>query len=240
MPKHSTILQVHELLHPSRMGIYNVRCNNDPRKALEVYRWNVQLGSAFQEVLAITEVILRNALDAELRRWNSTQPTTSGGNYSAEWLISAARPLNAMMKNAAKTAHKHAEEAEADRDPGHARKGAAITHDDLLAQLTFGTWPKLLPQPGTDPAETTRRNILWNQALHNAFPHESNPKIIADRVRRLHKLRNRVAHMEPLLDLNVTARHRDALRLLGAISPAARDWCAGFSRVPEIARQRPI
>ena len=29
------------------------------------------------------------------------------------------------------------------------RKGAPINHDDILAQITFGVWPKLLPTKDT-------------------------------------------------------------------------------------------
>lgn len=56
----------------------------------------------------------------------------------------------------------------------------------------------------------------------------------------MHGLRNRVSHMEPLLGVNITARHNDALRILAAISPEVRDCCAGMSTVIEIRRKCPI
>ncbi|QQZ19171.1 MULTISPECIES: hypothetical protein [Rhodococcus] len=46
--------------------------------------------------------------------------------------------------------------------------------------------------------------------------------------------------MEPLLGVNITARHNDALRILAAISPEVRDCCAGMSTVIEIRRKCPI
>ncbi|MEU7139746.1 hypothetical protein ABZ942_09890 [Nocardia sp. NPDC046473] len=74
MPKHATIVAVNKHLHPVRLATYSKRCGNDPFKALELYKWNLQLSAAFQQVLAIAEVALRNAIDDQLRTWNATQP----------------------------------------------------------------------------------------------------------------------------------------------------------------------
>ncbi|MGB7365164.1 MAG: hypothetical protein WA931_19230 [Rhodococcus sp. (in: high G+C Gram-positive bacteria)] len=251
MPKHATILAVNKLLHPVRLATYASRCGNDPYRALELYKWNLQLSASFQQVLAVTEVALRNAIDEQLRTWNALQPhhtpssvlAQPNGSHGQHWLLDPARPLNSLTRDSRRTARKHAEEAEGTRDPAHPRKGAPITHDDILAQLTFGVWPKLLPTKDSADSNYRGRRILWQQALRHAFPYSvSDPDgyIIADRAGRLHGLRNRVSHMEPLLGVNITARHNDALRLLGTISPEARDWCAGMSTVIEIRRKCPI
>ncbi|RMB70296.1 hypothetical protein AYK61_26420 [Rhodococcus sp. SBT000017] len=79
--------------------------------------------------------------------------------------------------------------------------------------------------------------------MRHAFPHNTNDPnryIVADRAARLHGLRNRVSHMELLLEVNIVARHNDALRLLAAISPQVRDWCAGMSTVIETRKKCPI
>ncbi|MFI6211990.1 hypothetical protein ACIBCD_08330 [Nocardia brasiliensis] len=245
MPKHATIIAVNRYLHPVRLATYSARCGNDPFQALELYKWNLQLSAAFQQVLAITEVALRNAINDALRTWNAVQPhhTHSGATHSADWLLDPARPLNSMTRDSRRTAGRHAFEAEGGRDAGHPRKGATVTHDDMLAQITFGVWPKLLPTQNVSDANHRARSILWNQALRYGFPHNTNDPdgfILADRAGRLHGLRNRVSHMEPLFNVNIVARHNDALRLLGAISPEVRDWCSGLSRVIEVRRQCPI
>lgn len=245
MPKRQTIIAVNQHLHPVRLSTYTSRCGNDPLQALELYKWNLQLSSAFQQVLAVTEVALRNAIDAQLRTWNATQPRRSPavGMHSREWLSDPARPLNSMTSASRKTAEKHAQEAVDARHLAHPRQGAAVTHDDLLSQITFGVWTKTLPTGDHKDKNYRARRVLWTQALRHAFPHSVNDPdgyIVAGRASRLHGLRNRVSHMEPLLDVNVTARHNDALRLLGAISPEVRDWCSGMSRVIEVNRACPI
>ncbi|MFI6171085.1 hypothetical protein ACIBCN_30200 [Nocardia sp. NPDC051052] len=244
MPKHATIVAVNKHLHPVRLATYSKRCGNDPFQALELYKWNLQLSAAFQQVLAITEVALRNAIDDQLRTWNATQPhhTDVGLTHSRDWLLDPARPLNSMTRDSRRTAGKHALEADGGRGVGHPRKGAAVTHDDILAQITFGVWTKLLPTHDTGDANYRARQVLWRQALRHGFPHNTTDPdgfILAARAGRLHGLRNRVSHMEPLLNVNIVARHNDALRLLGAISPEVRDWCSGLSRVVELRRQCP-
>jgi len=245
MPKHATIVAVNKHLHPVRLATYSAYCGNDPFRALELYKWNLQLSAAFQQVLAITEVALRNAINEQLRLWNATQPhhTHPGVTHSPDWLVDPARPLNSMTRDSRRSARKHAEEADDDRDPLHPRKGVPVNHDDMLAQITFGVWTKLLPTSDTADTNYRGRQILWQEALQHAFPHRGDDPdgyIVASRAGRLHGLRNRVSHMEPLLNVNITARHNDALRLLGAISPEVRDWCSGLSSVIEVRRKCPI
>lgn len=253
LPTHATIVEINRFLHPVRMAPYLAKCRNDPRLTLELYRWNVQLAAAFQEVLAITEVTMRNSIDAQLRTWNAAQPShpQTGVLYNENWLDAAARPLNGLVGNAKRAARDRSIEADADRASLHPRKGDPPTHDDVLAQITFGVWLKLLPSNEyDDPADKKHalyvgREILWREALTHAFPYATDPTghHVTKRVTYLRGLRNRVAHMESLLALtptDITTRHNNALRLLGTISPAVRDWCSGVSRVQEVARACPV
>lgn len=52
-----------------------------------LYVWQVGICSAWYEVLAYVEMIVRHALDTELRKWNTTK-----GN-GPEWLSNPATPL---------------------------------------------------------------------------------------------------------------------------------------------------
>ncbi|GAA1469341.1 hypothetical protein [Microbacterium thalassium] len=243
MPQSETTALIATSLHVSRFGTYATAAGGDMDLALRLYLWNVQLAGAFHSSLGLLEVILRNAIDAELRTWNAAQPKADGGTHAPEWLIDPARPLNSMTANARRTAEANAVRARAARPRSHPRKTAPITHDDILAQLTFGVFVRLLPAPDATDKHSRAREVLWSQALVNAFPgsrDDPDGLVVADRAARLHALRNRVAHMEPLLAVNATARHRDAVRLVGAINPALQGWFAGVSTVREVARARPV
>ena len=54
----------------------------------------------------------------------------------------------------------------------------------------------------------------------------------------LRALRSRVAHQETLINVNVIAYNRMAIRLLKAIDNTVGDWYANLSRVPQIAKRR--
>lgn len=245
----TTTQQVTRLIGPARLAPYLSAAGGDPDEALALYLWNMKLASAFQEVLGFVEVSVRNAIDVQLQQWNVTRgvdPTTSTP-FPAEWTTNPAPPLRGLIKTALGSARTHATHARDNRPPTHHRKAAPITHDDVLAQLSFSVWPKLLP-----PAAKALSGApnLWSAALVNAFPNaaaSTTSQVLAvpavtlvhDRLSRLVSLRNRVAHVEPLLEVNVTARLTDSLQVLGYMSPPARDWCAGISRVTAVNAARP-
>ncbi len=239
----------------ARLTPYLLVTGSDLSAALRLYRWNIELAGAMYEALGIAEIFLRNAIDTQLRSWNAAQPThpTRGITYNHEWVKTPAAPLwgvlNPRRRGAPGNYSTYGDalrRAEKDRDaraPGHRRHGHAVDHDDVVAHLTFGTWNVLLPRkdpsttpPGLKPAPQAR---LWNEALHQAFPHHSDPAVVKFWVERLHSIRNRVAHMEPLLDIDAMGYHRTVARLLKAIDPALTDWYTANSRVPEVWRRRP-
>ena len=84
---------------------------------------------------------------------------------------------------------------------------------------------------------------MWSDAVSKAFPHINDPdgSITFWRVAHLHNLRNRVSHMEPLLNVDVRGIiSNDAFALLASIDPVLRDWVSGSNRVPVLLKQRPV
>lgn len=231
-------------LHVVRFGTYMAAAGNDQHKAVALYRWNLQLASALFETLTLTEVVLRNAMDAQLKIWNSRQHDRTGVLHPAEWTTDAARPLRSLTRNACENAHRAASTARAGRPHTHPRKYAAISHDDMIAQLTFGVFVRLLPTPDQADKNFRARHILWTQALRHAFPntscHDPDGYGAFGRADRLRTLRNRVAHAEPLLSVNPLHRLRDAGRLLASIDHTTAGWVMGISRVARVANQRPL
>jgi len=238
----------------ARFATYLAATNSDVVAALRLYRWNIEMSGALSEALGIAEVFLRNAVDAQLRIWNAAQPPRQGTTYNHEWVRTPAKPLYAILNPRQKKgggrhystysdARDRAEKDRNARQPGHRRHSHPVDHDDVVAHITFGTWNRLLPRKDTSTTPTglkpPAQAKLWADALHHAFPHHQNPAVIKFWVERLHSIRNRVAHMEPLLDADPMSYHRTVARLLGAIDPHLRDWYTSISRIPEVCRQRP-
>ena len=239
----------------ARLSTYLAATGSDVGAALGLYRWNIELAGAMYEALGVAEVFLRNAVDAQLRVWNAAQPphTGRGITYNHEWVKTPAAPLWGVLNprrrggagnySAYLDAYQRAEKDRDARTPGHRRHGHAVDHDDVVAHLTFGTWNVLLPRKNSSTAppglKPRPQATLWNAALQYAFPNHPDPAVIKFWVERLHSIRNRVAHMEPLLDIDPMGYHRTVARLLKAIDPALTDWYTANSRIPEVWRRRP-
>lgn len=141
-------------------------------------------------------------------------------------------------------ARKRADKDLRDRVAGHARHEVPVSHDDVLAHITFGLWKELLPnhQPGAGNAtENANRKRLWDEALQKAFPGETDPDGVVTfwRVAHLHRLRNRVSHLEPHLRVDVKDAMNEAFELIRSIDLDVTNWVTGVSRVAEILKERP-
>ncbi|GGM38649.1 Abi family protein [Promicromonospora citrea] len=234
----------------ARFAPYLGRAAGDADRAFELYQWNSRLTGATHEALGHVEVALRNALDARLRTWNAVQPPAPQhgvASYSSNWLEVPAAPLYGLLNTVRhgrrhstylRAARRAAESREA-RGSGHPRSSAPVTHDDLVANLMFGTWVTLLPDSTAHASRRRAQQTMWQAAIRHAFPYHQDPGVIHFWVSRLHRLRNRVAHHEPLIGVDVLAYHRTMVRLLRAIDPVLGDWFSGASPVPALLRSRP-
>ncbi|WP_258184308.1 hypothetical protein [Microbacterium foliorum] len=243
MPAPQPRTRILDALHRSRMEPYLVAAHHNEKRALSLYRWHTELTAAVQAVLGIAEVVLRNTIDRELQGWNNNQT-----NGTRSWLLAEpASPLRSLSAGKRKEALERAQKAADRRPAGHRRHGLPVTHDDVLAHITFGLWKELLPNhlPGAaDPSNSTvnaNREFLWTDCLEAAFPNEADAdgRITFWRVAHLHLLRNRVSHMEPLLDVDVADRIQEALALVRSIDRDVANWVSGANRVPVILRDRP-
>lgn len=234
-------MEVIEGLSLARMRPYLQRCGGNYKETLDLYRWHGELTAAVQTVLGNTEVILRNAIDYQLQIWNQTQrPVVSS------WLLEEpAAPLRSLTAAKRKDALRRAR-AQATHRPGtHPRFSQPVTHDDVLAQVMFAMWRDLLPNhlPDANPDALPNRNRarLWEEALRYAFPHVDDPdgSVTFWRVAHLHRLRNRVSHVEPLLDIDVKAQISEAFDLVASINPVIAAWLTGISKVSATLAKQP-
>lgn len=227
-------------LHWSRMKPYLDAASQNKKKALALYQWHGELTAAVQEVLGITEVLLRNAIDRALQDWNNARLGTT-----SSWLLyEPATPLRSLSRGKRRSAYGRAVKESSERDPAHPRHGATVTHDDVLAQLMFGLWKDLLPNHKPEAGNNTEnanRERLWEDALEAAFPnvHDPDGSETFWRVAHLHQLRNRVSHMEPLLNINVNRSLEDAFNLVQSIDDDIAAWVSGGSRVAAVMKRKP-
>jgi hypothetical protein len=220
-------------LSAPRLAPYLSATHGNLRDALRLYDWNVELSGAFYESLHQFEVVLRNALDEELCAWNAMQTNPSTGSpHSRDWLMDPSHLLLRLTRDDIPKAQQRARSAV--RRAG--QRGRRPGHSDVLAQLSFGTWRFLLPD--NDPG----RQLLWQQALDKAFPLRAcTPQDLVQHVDGIHKLRNRIAHLEPLLDSAIVADRFASMRVVtAAIDPIAETWILSRQRITPLLRKKPL
>ncbi|MDT3396139.1 hypothetical protein RKE29_05705 [Streptomyces sp. B1866] len=105
--------------------------------------------------------------------------------------------------------------------------GIVPADGDIIAQLSFGFWRYLLASRYT--------HTLWMDALRHAFPHlvPQDLGTVERPVHRLHLLRNRIAHLEPVFANNIGLDVQDMTAVLGYLCPRTQAWFGG-TRVPRL------
>jgi hypothetical protein len=213
-PSHLNTLR--ERLTSERLSSYDRETCGRHAEALNLYEWNTAISAAFYASLQGFEVVLRNALDRELICWHTAHKRP--GN----WYDDPARVLDI---------RRHQDIAEARRRIRVLRRPA--TPGRIVSELSLGFWRSLL--------SSRYEQSLWTPALRRAFPglRPQRRRDIADRVTRLHLLRNRLAHHEPIHRRDLAADYSDLLFVVGAICPRAQAWIDQTSTVGKILSQRP-
>ncbi|GIH69232.1 hypothetical protein [Sphaerimonospora thailandensis] len=196
-----------EILSQERFAPYLSACGGDPSTALRLYAWNTEISGALLGPFQGFEVVLRNALDRELRShfgrvdwWNSASIRLTP--HAVDKIQEAARP---------------------------SRRRPAPTPGDVVSSLSLGFWESLLA------ASNNYETHLWRPALRRAFPGYSGLRgPLHDDVYNLRALRNRIAHCEPIHARHLAADYQTLLRVLGYVSPEAARCIDRFSRMKEV------
>ncbi len=187
-----------------RMSTYRKVASNDDH-AWALYRWNVELSAAVAPLAADLEVALRNAIHERL--------CVRFGRE--DWWASRDLLLDDITaKMLAKVVQKHHKDIVADKvGPGK-----------VVADATLGVWVNLLGRGGHSALGRTvdYETRLWRPALRFAFSigtftksgRERRPARaqVHSRAVLFQRLRNRIAHHEPILN--------------GIRHPVTNDWVA--------------
>lgn len=110
-----------------------------------------------------------------------------------------------------------------------ANEGKAVTPDRIIAELSFGFWVAILAP--------RYENSLWRPALRKAFPNRPKRverKDIHKSINALRRLRNRVAHHEPILDRDLAHDYQQIARILGWSCRHTAEWIEAQSRFADV------
>lgn len=229
---------VESWLSVPQFAVYLHAADHDRRAALALYEWNALVATVFHHDLAHVEVDLRNAYDRAL--------CVAAPDCGTHWVFEPARHFPPQRHKAANGRYYDANEtsrkliAEAirnacpQRTAGRSDPGEAVRRPSpgkVIAEPSFGFWRYL--------SVRRQHDSLWIPHLHKAFRPGTSRNAVDRPISRLHTLRNRVAHHEPLFTIDLAGRHRDLLTLAGLISPELAAYISENSGWPKLMATRP-
>ena len=201
------IRAIERSLSPERLSSYLPLANGDRPKALFLYQHNTALSEALYTPLQGLEVGLRNACDIQLvKLLGESWYDNRHGIFQ--------HPLTEMIERAGRSL---------------VSDGKNISGGRMVSELSFGFWVAILAP--------RYENHLWRPALRKAFPNR--PRGIERRdihksVNALRRLRNRVAHHEPILHRDLGHDHHQIIQLLRWTCETTATWIADQSRFPKV------
>ena len=206
--------EIVENLSANRLKTYRTRLSAAPHglptpEAVKAYFLLNDISQHFFVPLQLVEVALRNRINDHV--------TNNKGK--AHWYDSV--PATLKTKDAVIRAKALAKEEVPQPTP-----------DDIVCRLTFGFWANLLDAPHRDSAKPD--HFIWDQhgfkKVFRGAPAGLRVGVVADRLKRLSSLRNRLFHHEPIWKLTrVTSlasainamelHYSELVEVLGWISP---------------------
>ncbi len=197
-----------------RLAPYRDEADGSIAAAVKLYEWNAAMSAALWQDIGHLEVLLRNAMHDQLTAWNIAHY----GN--PRWYDDPGNLLAAHRREDIAMARSRLARANKPDDPGR-----------IVAELSFGFWRYL--------ASAQYDRTLWRDALHQGFPGRKRSRLY-DHLVRLHALRNRLAHHEPIHHVPLRRRHDEILTIAGWINPVLRGWVERQSQTPTVLDQRPV
>jgi len=216
----ATIDAVRASLSSARIATYEQAAkviSGDDMSALVLYAWNAQVSGALLAPLHVCEVVIRNAVaDALEAVYGSRWP------WSANFERSLPDPAMGYSSR---------------KDLQSARRSAPTT-GKLIPELKFIFWQKMFTSRYDDR--------LWDHHLQRILPNMDVMKTIVERraliyndLEQLRKLRNRIAHHEPVFTRVLADDYQKILRLVRYRCAATADWLDQNQTASEMIADRP-
>jgi hypothetical protein len=207
-------------LSAPRVGTYEAATQGTPQlpSALALYAWNAQVAAAMLAPLHLCEVVIRNAVsDAISSVYGNNWPWSPGFEKS--------------LPNPAKG-------YKARQDLVTARNGKT-TVGKVIPDLKFVFWQTLF---------TSRFDSrLWEPHLVAVMPHLDPSKNVAQsrlliyqELEQLRKLRNRIAHHEPVFQRNLADDLQKAHDLIAFRCPVTAQWMDSHQKAAQLIAQKPV
>lgn len=166
------------IMTTARMNRYLTACGGNSRKAMTLYRKNLQLTQELFTVISCFEVALRNAIDNKC-------VTILGNN----WLRNGASTSGIFDNGRCRLTKQNINEA--------IGKLHIYNHYKLVAELGFGFWRFMFAQNQYNATNRILLQIFPSKPISTAAIQYNNTYIF-NQLAKLNDIRNRMAHHEPI------------------------------------------
>lgn len=208
---------IRTVLSAPRSSTYVAATGGDTAKAVDLYGWNARISAALMLPSHFAEVSTRNAVSDALSTvygpqwpWDNT--------FEKSLPCPDGRPYNPQ------------------RDLCQTRRRESTT-GKVIAELKFAFWQGML---------TARHDVrIWNHQILTLFPNaagmtaEQLRRRIYDDLEAIRKLRNRIAHHEPIFSRNLGDDLMRILELIELRSTPTADWVFAMEEASSVLAERP-
>ena len=217
------------IISAQRMRKYLVACGGDTKKAMTLYRYNLELSKEMFTVISCFEVALRNRIDNVLvnhlgNEWLKDS-ILRGGIFNVDTRVANTKKIIEKAYNGL-------------------LKDGKYSHHKLLAEMEFGIWKYMYAAP---------QYALTGNVLLDVFPNKPKTTVniqfdnsyVFRELDYINKLRNRIAHHEPIcfnknqnLDLTyVKNRHSRMIWLLQWMNIDSASLLYGLDQKDKIVKK---
>ena len=207
------------IISEPRFATYLKATANDRERALELYEWNLRISAAFVVPLQVCEVATRNGVAEAIGLIHGENWPWSNGFRRSLPKPKRGRDYNPESDLAQVAAHQP-------------------TSGKVVAELRFAFWEKLFTV-GQD-------HRLWLPHFREVFPGAPDGLTIPEararafrEIQAIRKLRNRIAHHEPIFKRALVADYRRIVEMIGWRSRIAADWVDRIQMVTQLIPQIP-
>ena len=199
---------------PERLSTYRAHVGGDLDAAVRLYEWNASASAAFWLDIGHVEVLVRNAMHRQLSVW------TISHHGHHRLCDDPGRVLTPHHREDIATARRRLDRAGKQDDPGR-----------IVAELGFGFWRYMLA--------SHYDRTLWKPILSHSFPGQPRRRPLYEKMTRLHRLRNSLAHHEPIHRLPLGQLLGDMMTVMEWLDPDLQSWVASQSNARFMLTSRP-
>lgn len=169
------------ILSHKRLRRYLEAVDGDSRKAMTLYRYNLRLSQVMFTVISCFEVALRNAIDRQVvavrgEEWLKDS-VREGGFFDDDRIEETRRIIKSAYRRL--------------------RRDGTYSHSKMIAEMEFGVWKYMFSSVQFRATGRCLLNVFPNKPRSSAEM-QYNHSYFFNELDAINRLRNRIAHHEPV------------------------------------------